>query len=94
MDAILPIAMCLCGGLGASARYVCDSYIKAIWHNAFPLSTFIINVIAGLLASIVAALSMESAVLLRKGEVAVFAAYLAVSVIVPVVSVACGYLMV
>lgn len=122
MDAILPIAMCLCGGLGASARYVCDSYIKAIWHNAFPLSTFIINVIAGLLAGIVAALSMESAipgdvhfllttgflggfstfstmmneavVLLRKGEVAVFAAYLAVSVIVPVVSVACGYLMV
>lgn len=122
MDAILPIAMCLCGGLGASARYVCDSYIKAIWHNAFPLSTFIINVIAGLLAGIVAALSMESAipgdvhfllamgflggfstfstmmneavVLLCKGEVAVFAAYLAVSVIVPVVSVACGYLMV
>ena len=104
------------------AGYVCDSYIKAIWHNAFPLSTFIINVIAGLLAGIVAALSMESAipgdvhfllatgflggfstfstmmneavVLLRKGEVAVFAAYLAVSVIVPVVSVACGYLMV
>ena len=36
MDAILPIAMCLCGGLGASARYACDSYIKAIWHNAFP----------------------------------------------------------
>ena len=62
MDAILPIAMCLCGGLGASARYVCDSYIKAIWHNAFPLSTFIINVIAGLLAGIVAALSMESAI--------------------------------
>lgn len=36
MDGILPIAICLCGGLGASARYVCDSYIKAIWHKAFP----------------------------------------------------------
>lgn len=110
------------GGLGASARYVCDSYIKAIWHKAFPLSTFIINVIAGLLAGIVAALSMKSAIsgdvhfllatgflggfstfstmmneaviLLRKGETTVFAAYLAVSVIVPIVSVACGYLMV
>ena len=93
MDAILPIAMCLCGGLGASARYVCDSYIKAIWHNAFPLSTFIINVIAGLLAGI-STMMNEAVVLLRKGEVAVFAAYLAVSVIVPVVSVACGYLMV
>lgn len=109
-------------GLGASARYVCDSYIKAIWHKAFPLSTFIINVIAGLLAGIVAALSMKSAIsgdvhfllatgflggfstfstmmneaviLLRKGETTVFAAYLAVSVIVPIVSVACGYLMV
>ena len=122
MDGILPIAICLCGGLGASARYVCDSYIKAIWHNAFPLSTFIINVIAGLLAGIVAALSMkfaisgdvhfllatgflggfstfstmmnEAVILLRKGETTVFAAYLAVSVIVPIVSVACGYLMV
>ena len=88
----------------------------------FPLSTFIINVIAGLLAGIVAALSMKSAIsgdvhfllatgflggfstfstmmneaviLLRKGETTVFAAYLAVSVIVPIVSVACGYLMV
>ena len=122
MDGILPIAICFCGGLGASARYVCDSYIKAIWHKAFPLSTFIINVIAGLLAGIVAALSMKSAIsgdvhfllatgflggfstfstmmneaviLLRKGETTVFAAYLAVSVIVPIVSVACGYLMV
>ena len=122
MDGILPIAICLCGGLGASARYVCDSYIKAIWHKAFPLSTFIINVIAGLLAGIVAALSMkfaisgdvhfllstgflggfstfstmmnEAVILLRKGETTVFAAYLAVSVIVPIVSVACGYLMV
>lgn len=36
----------------------------------------------------------EAVILLRKGETTVFAAYLAVSVIVPIVSVACGYLMV
>ena len=39
MNVFLPIAVCLCGGIGASARYICDSYIKAFWHKACLLYT-------------------------------------------------------
>ena len=46
-NAVIAVSVCLCGGLGAAARYVCDSVIKASWHKAFPLSTFVINSIAG-----------------------------------------------
>ena len=122
MNAFLPILVCLCGGLGASARYVCDSYIKACWHRAFPMSTFVINVIAGFLAGIVAGLYARSVVpqaarlllatgvlggfstfstmmnetvtLLRGGRIAAFAGYFVASVIVPVIAVACGYMIV
>uniref|UniRef100_UPI00359C3745 fluoride efflux transporter FluC n=1 Tax=Bifidobacterium adolescentis TaxID=1680 RepID=UPI00359C3745 len=62
MNVFLPIAVCLCGGIGASARYICDSYIKAFWHKTFPMSTFVINVIAGLLVGIIAALFAKSAI--------------------------------
>ena len=62
MNVFLPIAVCLCGGIGASARYICDSYIKAFWHKAFPMSTFVINVIAGLLVGTIAALFAKSAI--------------------------------
>ena len=48
-NAVIAVSVCLCGGLGAAARYVCDSVIKASWHKAFPLSTFVINSIAGFL---------------------------------------------
>ena len=119
MNAIIPILVCLCGGLGASARYVCDSYIKAVWRKDFPMSTFVINVVAGLLAGIVAGLYAHSTILdsarlllatgflggfstfstmmnesvtaLRAGKSAVFAGYMAVSIIVPVTAVAFGY---
>ena len=50
MSAMLAIGVCACGGVGAAARYICDSYIKALWRKTFPLSTFAINVVAGLLA--------------------------------------------
>ena len=49
MSAMLAIGVCACGGVGAAARYICDSYIKALW-------TFAINVVAGLLAGLVAGL--------------------------------------
>ena len=49
-----PVLVCLCGGVGAAMRYICDSYIKAFWHKAFPMSTFVINVVAGFLAGLVA----------------------------------------
>ena len=48
MSVMLAIGVCACGGVGAAARYICDSYIKALWRKTFPLSTFAINVVAGL----------------------------------------------
>ncbi|ETY71472.1 fluoride efflux transporter FluC [Bifidobacterium moukalabense] len=120
MNAILPILVCLCGGIGASARYICDAYIRTLWHRAFPMSTFVINVVAGFLAGVVAGLSMRSVVpqasrlllatgflggfstfstmmneavtLLRGGRIAAFVGYFVASAIVPVVAVACGYM--
>ena len=52
MSAMLAIGVCACGGVGAAARYICDSYIKVLWRKTFPLSTFAINVVAGLLAGL------------------------------------------
>ena len=107
------------GSIAGSAVYVCDSYIKAAWCKDFPMSTFVINVVAGLLAGIVAGLYVhstisgsarlllatgflggfstfstmmnESVTALRAGKSAVFAGYMAVSIIVPVTAVAFGY---
>lgn len=120
MSVVIAVLVCLCGGLGASARYIVDSYIKAVWHRAFPMSTFVINVAAGLLAGAVAGLYArpgmsdqthlllatgllggfstfstmmnESVNALRAGRIAVFAGYMAASVIAPVAAVALGYL--
>ena len=47
MTVFLPILVCLCGGVGASCRYLLDATIKTYWQRAFPLSTFTSNLIAG-----------------------------------------------
>lgn len=62
MSVILPILVCLCGGVGASCRYMLDTIIKAHWRRAFPMSTFAINLLAGLAAGAVAALALDSAI--------------------------------
>ncbi len=62
MHATLPVLVCLCGGVGASCRYLLDTTIKTYWSKAFPLSTFTINLIAGFLAGLVAAMAMGGAI--------------------------------
>ena len=62
MSTILPLLVCLCGGVGASCRYLLDTLIKARWTRAFPMSTFVINLVAGLLAGVVAALAADAAI--------------------------------
>lgn len=52
MDLLLAVGVCICGGLGATARYALDTVVKSRWKAPFPLSTFIINVLAGLIAGI------------------------------------------
>lgn len=50
--------ICVCGGLGAMARYVLDVSIQRSWNNwrgqnpNFPISTLVINGIASLCAGI------------------------------------------
>ena len=114
------VVVCLCGGVGASCRYLLDVTIKTYWQRAFPLSTFTINLIAGFLAGLVAALALggtldepwrlvlatgflggfstfstainEMVTLFRKHRYPTAAAYLVLSLGVPVVAAACGFL--
>lgn len=44
------LLVCICGGLGAVARFMLNTSIQRWWHRAYPLSTFIINIIAALCA--------------------------------------------
>ena len=62
MSMMLPLLVCLCGGAGASCRYLLDTAVKARWTRAFPMSTFVINLVAGLLAGVVAALAADAAI--------------------------------
>ena len=40
------LLVCICGGLGAVARFMLNTSIQRWWPRAYPLSTFIINIIA------------------------------------------------
>ena len=51
------LLICLCGGLGAGLRYLLDTLVKARWQVDLPLSTMIINLLAGFAAGLVAALA-------------------------------------
>lgn len=49
------LLVCICGGLGAVARFMLNTSIQRWWHRAYPLSTFIINIIAAICAGTAAA---------------------------------------
>ena len=49
------LRVCVCGGLGAVARFVLNTSIQRWWNRIFPLSTFIINIAAAFFAGIAAA---------------------------------------
>ena len=57
MTITFTLLICLCGGLGAGVRYLLDTLVKARWQVDLPLSTMIINLLAGLAAGLVAALA-------------------------------------
>ncbi|MBI0070959.1 CrcB family protein [Bifidobacterium sp. W8115] len=57
MTLTFTLLICLCGGLGAGLRYLLDTLVKARWQVDLPLSTMIINLLAGLAAGLVAALA-------------------------------------
>lgn len=57
MTITFTLLICLCGGLGATLRYLLDTLVKARWKVDLPLSTMIINLLAGLAAGLVAALA-------------------------------------
>ncbi|MBW3088563.1 CrcB family protein [Bifidobacterium sp. 82T24] len=54
------LGVCICGGLGAVARFVLDTAVKIVWKNAFPLSTLVINIIASFLAGMAGAAAAAS----------------------------------
>ncbi|NMM93350.1 fluoride efflux transporter FluC [Bifidobacterium oedipodis] len=56
------LLICICGGVGAVARFVLNTSIQRWWKNAFPLSTFIINVIATFCAGLAASALAHQAV--------------------------------
>ncbi|MBM6700299.1 CrcB family protein [Bifidobacterium pullorum subsp. saeculare] len=49
------LVVCLCGGLGATMRFVVNTSVQQWWNRAFPLATFVINVIATFCAGVAAA---------------------------------------
>ena len=57
MTITFTLLICLCGGMGAGLRYLLDTLVKARWQVDLPLSTMIINLLAGLAAGLVAALA-------------------------------------
>lgn len=40
------LVTCLCGGLGATMRFIVNTAVNLRWHGRFPLSTMIINLLA------------------------------------------------
>lgn len=56
------LLICLCGGLGAVARFILNTSIQRWGKRLFPLSTFVINVIATFCAGVAAGAHVGMAV--------------------------------
>ena len=97
MSAMLAIGVCACGGVGAAARYICDSYIKALVAGLFAANTISpdcrLLLATGFLGgfSTFSTMMNETVTLLRNGKIACFIGYALASIVVPVMAVACGY---
>lgn len=48
------LLVCVCGGVGAVARFVLTTSIQRMWKRSFPVATFAINAIAAFCAGIAA----------------------------------------
>ena len=48
------LLVCLSGGLGAMTRFVVNTSVQQWWNRAFPLATFVINVVATFCAGVAA----------------------------------------
>ena len=111
------LLVCMCGGLGAVARFVLNTSIQRWWNRLFPLSTFIINVVATFCAGLAAATFARQVVpestyllfvlggfstfstainemvsLARNRHLAMAAFYVLVTIVVPVICVALGWI--
>ena len=49
MGVALILAVSICGGMGAAARFLVDGYIRVRWTHVFPLATVGVNVSGSLL---------------------------------------------
>lgn len=56
------ILVCLCGGLGAVARFILDTSIQRWWSRAFPFSTLVITAVGTFCVGLAAAAFMNHAV--------------------------------
>lgn len=62
MSFLLTLGIAVMGGLGAVARFACDTQLRRVYTAAFPLPTLLINALASFLAGLLAALALTGGV--------------------------------
>ena len=72
------LLVCICGGLGAVARFMLNTSIQRWWHRAYPLSTFSTAI-------------NEMVSLTRTRQLAVAAFYFLTTLVVPFCAVVLGW---
>lgn len=59
---MIPVLICLLGGLGAASRFVVDGLIRARWRQQLPVGTIIVNVFGSFLIGILASAQITGAI--------------------------------